>query len=138
MGVFKDGEEVGRYLGGIFEIGFKDPELAEKFKSVDTILRVEYADPACVTTIDFRTGVVDYSPDSTIKPEIRLNMDADVAHRFWLGNENIGMAIAKGRIKVKGSVPKVMKIVPITKPLFATYKQMLTEEGRTDLLAAGG
>lgn len=137
MGVFKDSAEVGHYLGGIFEIGFKDPELAAKFKAVDAVLRVEYADPDCVTTIDFTNGVVDYDSDSTVKPDIRINMDADVAHRFWLGKENIGMGIAKGRIKVKGSVPKVMKIVPITKPLFKTYAEMLANEGRSDLLDMG-
>ena len=135
MGVFKNSEEVGHYLGGIFESAFKDPELSAKFKAVDTVLRVEYSDPECVTTVDFTNGVVDYDPASTIKPEIRINMAADVAHRFWLGKENIGLGIAKGRIKVKGSVPKVMKIVPITKPLYATYEAMLKEEGRSDLLA---
>ncbi|MGH8998288.1 MAG: SCP2 sterol-binding domain-containing protein [Acidimicrobiia bacterium] len=135
MGVFKDGDEVGHYLGGIFETGFKNPDLAAKFKAVDTVIRIEYSNPDCVTTVDFTNGVVEYGPGSTLKPEIRMWMEADVAHRFWLGKENVGIAIAKGRMKVKGSVPKVMKIVPITKPLYATYNAMLNEEGRTDLLA---
>jgi putative sterol carrier protein len=135
VGLFKNSEEVAHYLGGIFEIGFQDPELSAKFKAVDTVLRIEYTDPDCVTTVDFTNGVVDYDATSTVKPEIRINMAADVAHRFWLGKENIGLAIAKGKIKVKGSVPKVMKIVPITKPLFVNYESMLKEEGREDLLA---
>ena len=33
MGVFKNGEEVAHYLGGIFETAFKDPELSAKFKA---------------------------------------------------------------------------------------------------------
>ena len=136
MGVFKDGKEVEHYLGGIFETGFKDPDLAAKFKAVDTVIRIDYENPACTTTIDFTNGVVDYGPDTGIKPEVRMSMEADVAHRFWLGKVNVGIAIAKGQMKVKGSVPKVMKVVPVTKPLFATYKTMLEQEGRTDLLQA--
>lgn len=135
MGVFKDGAEVAHFLGGIFEIGFKDPDLAAKFKAVDTIIRIEYTNPDCVTTVDFTNGLVDYDPATSLVPGIRMSMEADVAHRFWLGKENVGLAIARKRMKVKGPVPKVMKIAGITKPLFATYNAMLTEEGRTDLLA---
>jgi hypothetical protein len=63
-------------------------------------------------------------------------MAADTAHRFWLGEVNVTVALARGQMKAKGPVAKVLKLVPLTKPVFPRYRQMLEEAGREDLLEA--
>ena len=37
-----------------------------------------------------------------MEPEVTMSMAADTAHRFWLGQVNITVAIARGQIKAKG------------------------------------
>jgi hypothetical protein len=44
------------------------------------------------------------------------------------------MAIARGEIKPKGPVAKILKLVPLTKPIFPRYKAMLEGMGRQDLI----
>jgi hypothetical protein len=39
-------------------------------------------------------------------------------------------------MKAKGPVAKILKLVPLTKPIFPRYRQQLEEQGRQDLLEA--
>ena len=63
-------------------------------------------------------------------------LDADTAHRFWLGKVNVTVALARGQINAKGPVAKILKLVPLVKPVFPRYQQMLEEAKRDDLLKA--
>ena len=63
-----------------------------------------------------------------------MSMDADTAHRFWLGQVNVTVALARGQIKAKGPVAKILKLVPLTKPVYPIYKAQLEAQGREDLV----
>jgi putative sterol carrier protein len=65
-----------------------------------------------------------------------MTMDADTAHKFWLGKVNVTIAMARGQMKAKGPVAKILKLVPLVKPVFPRYRNMLAEAGRGDLLEA--
>ena len=54
-------------------------------------------------------------------------MDSDVANRYFQGEENVALAIAGRRIKASGNVKKALARVPITKPLFPLYRELLEE-----------
>jgi putative sterol carrier protein len=71
-----------------------------------------------------------------MEPEVTMSMDADVAHRFWLGQVNVTTALARGQIKASGPVAKILKLVPLAKPVFPRYKAQLEAQGRTDLVDA--
>jgi len=53
-----------------------------------------------------------------------MEINADVAHGFWLGKVNLMVAITKGDIKVKGPIPRIIKLLPI-KNVYALYKKLL-------------
>jgi hypothetical protein len=140
VGVFKDEDEVYRYLGKIFQVSLADPELGPKLRKVGSVLKLNQADPESTIVIDFGEGVVQLGRDGgtqvTRPIDAELEMLADTAHRFWLGKVNVALAMARGQIKTKGKVSAVMKVVPITKPLFGTYENILREAGRADLVDA--
>jgi putative sterol carrier protein len=69
-----------------------------------------------------------------MEPEVTMSMDADTAHKFWLGEVNVTVALARGQIKANGPVAKILKLVPLTKPIYPRYKALLEEQGRTDLV----
>ena len=135
MPVFKDDQEVYQYIGRLFKDLTDDPELSPKFRRADTIVQYRYSNPESQITVKMKEGEegqVDLGP-SDLDPEIVMTMEADTAHKFWLGKVNVTMALAKGQMKAKGPVAKILKLVPLTKPIFPRYKAQLEEQGRTDL-----
>ncbi len=60
-----------------------------------------------------------------------MTMEADTAHKFWLGKVNVTVALARGQMKAKGPVAKILKLVPLVKPVFPRYRAML-ERGRAE------
>lgn len=136
MASFKDAEEVYDYIGGIFDSAMADDEVGPKFAASGVILKLVYSNPDSTLTVDMPNRTVyrgDDAPDT--KPTVQMIMSADVGHQFWLGNVNISTALAKGDMRAKGPIPKILKLVPLARSLFPNYRQRLEAEGRTDLLA---
>jgi len=136
--VFKDDQEVYQYIGRLFQDLTDDPELSPKFRRADTIVQYRYSNPESQITVkmkDGEDGQVDFG-ESSLEPEIVMTMEADTAHRFWLGNVNVTMALAKGQMKAKGPVAKILKLVPLVKPVFPRYREMLEKENLEDMLKA--
>jgi putative sterol carrier protein len=136
--VFKDDQEVYQYIGKLFQDLADDDELGPKFRRADTIVQYKYTNPESQITVkmkDGEDGQVDFGP-TDMSPEIVMSMEADTAHKFWLGNVNVTMALAKGQMKAKGPVAKILKLVPLVKPVFPKYREMLEQAKRDDLLKA--
>ncbi len=138
MAYFNDADEVYKYIGRLFEQLAEDDELSPKFQKANTIVQYQYREPESQITvklIEGEDGQVDCG-DSAMEPEVVMTMDADTAHRFWLGKVNVTVALARGQMKAKGPVAKILKLVPLVKPVFPGYRTMLEEAGRQDLLDA--
>ena len=138
MAYFKDDQEVYEYIGKLFEDLSVDPELSPKFRKADTIVQYQYRNPESQITVRMKENEepkVDLGP-TDMDPEVIMTMEADTAHKFWLGKVNVTMALAKGQMKAKGPVAKILKLVPLVKPVFPRYQKMLEEENRDDLLKA--
>ena len=138
MAYFRDADEVYRYIGRLFEQLAEDDELAPKFRKANTIVQYQYRDPESQITVrlqEGQDGQVDCG-ETTMEPEVVMTMDADTAHRFWLGKVNVTVALARGQMKARGPVAKILKLVPLTKPIFPRYRALLEEDKREDLLEA--
>jgi hypothetical protein len=57
-----------------------------------------------------------------------MTMNSDVANKYFQGKENVPMALARRRIRSGGDVKAALKLIPITKPVFAQYREMLERE----------
>jgi putative sterol carrier protein len=137
--VFKDDQEVYAFIGKLFADLADDDELGPRFRKADTIVQYRYSNPDSQITVkmkDGQDGQVDFGATG-LDPEIVMTMEADTAHKFWLGKVNVTMALARGQMKAKGPVAKILKLVPLTKPIFPRYEQMLQDAGRQDLIEAG-
>ena len=135
MGYFKDADEVYETLGKLFVDLMADEELAARFQRANTIVRYQYSNPDSAITVRLQEdapGDVEFG-DSSIEPEVTMTMEADTAHRFWLGEVNVTVALARGEIKANGPVAKILKLVPLAKPVFPRYKAQLEAQGRADL-----
>jgi hypothetical protein len=70
-----------------------------------------------------------------LEAEVVMSMEADTAHEFWMGRVNLTHALARGDIVAKGPLAKILRLVPLVKPSFSRYTQLIREAGREDLLA---
>ena len=138
MGHFKDESDVYAFIGRHLQALAADPELAPRFQRANTTVRFQMTDPQAQVTFDLRPGQdirVDLGP-SEIEPEVTMTSTADIAHAFWLGRVNVTVALARGQMKARGPIAKILRLVPLVKPSFGRYEQMLRDAGRTDLLEA--
>ena len=138
MAYFNDADELYAYIGRLFTELAEDEELAPRFQRANTIVQYQYRDPEARITVKLlegEDGRVDCG-DTDLEPEVTMTMEADTAHRFWLGQVNVTVALARGQIKAKGPVAKILKLVPLTKPIFPRYRKILEEADRPDLLEA--
>jgi putative sterol carrier protein len=124
MGYFKDADEVYEYIGGVFRKAGEDPEVGPKLRAANVTMQLTYSDPDAKLTVRFREPyeVIDGGDDQTA--DVKMSMPADIAHKYWRGEYNFAVGLAKGQVKAKGPISKILKLVPVTKPLFPIYKQM--------------
>ena len=138
MAYFKDEQEVYDHIGKLFQDLMRDDELVPKFQRANTVVQYGFRNPESTITVkmlESEEPQVDLGA-TTLEPEVTMTMDADTAHRFWLGKVNVTVALARGQMKAKGPVAKILKLVPLVKPVFPRYRAQLEAAGRTDLVEA--
>lgn len=131
---FKDAAEVRKYLGGVFETAFADPEIGPKLRGTGIVLKTVYTEPETQLIIDTVKGEVrEATPGESASAE--MFMTADTGNAYWQGKVNLPLAMAKSRVKVAGNVASLLKLAPLGKKLYPVYIDALKADGREDLLA---
>ena len=128
MPYFSDADEVYRYIGGVFREAGSNDATAARMRAANVTLQLHYTDPASQLTVRFSDDFEVIEGPTEVKPDVQLFMAADTAHKFWRGEYNLAVGMAKGQVKSKGPVNKILKLVPLTKPLFPIYKELVAEK----------
>jgi hypothetical protein len=133
MADFKSPQEFREVIDRTFTLMSEDPEMGPKLRDADTPQRFEFPDLDLVVNI--RAGSPDepnlvwlWSDDVEWQPRVRMTMSSETANKYFQGRENVAMAIARRRIKTGGDVKAALAIIPITKPLFARYREMIASD----------
>ena len=136
-----DATEFRGCMDQVFTMMSTDPEMGPKLRDAETPQRFEFPDVDLVVNINAAANpsegnhlVWEWSDDVDWEPEVKMEMNSDVANRYFQGKENVAMAIARRRIKTSGNVKKALALIPITKPVYAMYREYLEEE-HPDLVA---
>ena len=124
MPFFKDADEVDEYVGGVFRAAAEHPEVGPKMAAADISLQVYYTDPESKILINFKEPKLEVlAGQEDNDADVKLFMPADIADKYWRGEYNLAVGLAKGQVKAKGPVNKILKLVPLTKPLFPLYRE---------------
>jgi hypothetical protein len=130
MGTFKSPQEFREVMDRTFALMSEDPEMGPKLREADTPQRFEFTDLDLVVNI--RAGAPDepnlaweWTDEVTWEPKVKMTMNSETANRYFQGKENVAIAIARRRIKAGGDVKAALAIIPITKPLFERYREMI-------------
>lgn len=132
---FKNAKEFREVMDRVFGMMSTDPDMGPKLRDAETPQRFEFPDVDLVVNItaaddnsDGNNLVWEWSDDVDWDPDVKMEMDSDVANKYFQGKENVAMAIARRRIKTSGNVKKALALIPITKPIYAQYRDMLEAE----------
>lgn len=128
MGYFDSPEEVDKYIGEMFRQANDHPVVGPKMRAANITMRVVYEDPECEITVRFVDPMETILGPTSYEPDITLSMRADTADKFWRGKYNLAVGLAKGEVKAKGPVNKILKLVPLTKPLFPVYRDLVAQK----------
>ena len=132
---FKDADEVRRFIGGVFQAGFDDPEVGPKMRATGLVVKFAFTEPDTDLVIDMdRQEIGDGS--GMAEPVATMRMTSDLGSAYWQGKVNLPLAMARGKIKVDGNVASLLKIAPLGKKLFPKYVASLKAAGREDLVVA--
>src|SRR5947199_10352599 len=132
---FRSMAEFREVMDRAFMLMSTDPDMGPKLRDADTPQRFEFPDLDLVVNItaaddnsDGNNLVWEWSDDVDWDPDVKMEMNSDVANKYFQGKENVAMAIARRRIKTSGNVKKALALIPITKPVYAMYRQYLEQE----------
>jgi hypothetical protein len=134
MSNFKSPAEFREVIDKVFTIMSTDPEMGPALRDAETPQRFEFPDVDMVVNITYAEDGGEqnlrweWSDDVSWEPEVGMVMDSDIANRYFQGKENIAMAIARRRIKTSGNVKKALALIPITKPVYGRYREMLEQD----------
>ncbi len=136
MAAFSSEAEVYEFLGGVFRLGLDNPELVAKLEPTGIVLRITYTEPDAVITVDMPGKELHEGAGAGPDPNVELFMTADTGNRFWLGKVILPVALAKGQVRAKGPIAKLLKVLPLAKQMFGPYRELVESKKRQDLLDA--
>ncbi|HEX8066317.1 MAG TPA: SCP2 sterol-binding domain-containing protein [Thermoleophilaceae bacterium] len=131
---FRSAKECREVMDKVFGMMSTDPEMGPRLREAETPQRFEFPDLDLVVNVTASDGgdggnlTWEWTDDVAWEPEVKMTMDSDVANRYFQGKENVAMAIARRRIKTSGNVKKALALIPITKPVYAHYRELLESE----------
>jgi hypothetical protein len=112
----------------------EDPDMGPRLRDADVPQRFEFEDLDLVANIRAATAdepsnlVWAWSDDVSWDARVEMKMSAETANRYFQGKENVALAIARRRIKTGGDVKAALALIPITKPVFGHYRELIERE----------
>ena len=107
-------EDLWKYI--VFEIG-----LGEKMREYGVTYKYILSEP---------DGYLFVDPDNVITGEeankkavITMEMSGDTVIKFWTKQLSLPVALATRKIKSKGPIPKVLKMLPALKPVYEVFPE---------------
>ena len=133
MTAFRSPQEFREVMDRTFALMSEDPEMGPRLREADTPQQFRFTDLDLVVNI--RAGDAsepnlawEWKDDVPWEPKVKMEMSSETANRYFQGKENVAIAIARRRIKAGGDVKAALQIIPMTKPLFARYSDMIAAD----------
>jgi hypothetical protein len=137
---FRDTEHLYKVFDYILNHLLSDPEIGPKLASTKLIVQWVYHDPDGVVTFNLkdrpREGFyADWALGSTEwKPDVITYKSSTFGLAFLQGRENPLAGMVRGKIKAKGNVMVLMKMLPLGRQMARLVRHYLRDMGEGDLV----
>jgi SCP-2 sterol transfer family len=134
MASYKSAKEFREVMDQIFAIMDEDPQMGPRLRDADVPQRFEFEDLDLVVNVraatpdEDRNLVWEWTDEVAWEPKVKMAMSSETANKYFQGKENVAMAIARRRIKAGGDVKAALALMPITKPVFARYRELVEHD----------
>jgi hypothetical protein len=131
---FSSPEEFREVMDQVFQMMSDDPAMGPELRNADVPQRFQFDDVDMVVNIraarDDEDGNLhwEWSDDVDWDPKVKMTMSTETCNKYFQGKENVAMAIARRRIKTGGDVKAALALIPITKPIYARYRELVDAE----------
>jgi hypothetical protein len=131
---FRSPAEFREVMDRVFSMMSDDPQMGPALRDADVPQRFEFTDLDLVVNIravrpgEDGTLHWEWSDDVAWEPRVQMTMSSETANRYFQGKENVALAIARRRIRAGGDVKAALSLIPITKPIYARYREYLGRE----------
>ena len=116
MAHFESDAEVYDQLGGILNNLVYNSARREQLRQADAVVQFAFRQPDATVTIDARVrkpARIDLG-ETKLRADVVLAMDADTGRALLTGELSPTLALARGDVRTKGPVGKVLRLVPAT------------------------
>jgi hypothetical protein len=131
---FRSEKEFRIVIDRVFSMMSEDADMGPKLRDADVPQRFEFTDLDLVVNIRAAREGEDgnlhweWSDDVDWDAKVKMAMSSETANRYFQGKENVAMALARRRIKSGGDVKAALSLIPITKPIYARYREFVEDE----------
>jgi hypothetical protein len=131
---FSSPKEFRTVMDRVFSMMSEDPDMGPKLRDADVPQRFEFTDVDLVVNIrGSREGEEgnlhwEWTDEVDWEPKVKMAMSSETANRYFQGKENVAMALARRRIRSGGDVKAALSLIPITKPIYARYRELVEAE----------
>lgn len=127
MSLFKDTAHMNAFLEDLWKYIVFESGLGEKMREYGVTYKYIISDP---------DGYLFVDPDTVITGEaanrdavITMEMSGDTIIQFWTKQLSLPVALATRKIKSKGPIPKVLKMLPALKPVYDIFPEYCKKHG---------
>ena len=116
MAHYETDAEVYEQLGGILTNLVYNAARREQLHQADAVVQFAFRHPDATVTLDVRASKpprVDLG-DTKLRADVVFAMDADTGRAILHGELSPTLALARGEVRTKGPVGKVLRVVPVT------------------------
>lgn len=127
MTFFANTQELEMVMKELWTSIREDSVVADPLINSQLVVRFHYREPEGRLTVDCSDGkdmVITWG-ECEKKPDVEMFMKSQVAHEFWRGDVNVPMYLIAGKIVAKGPVNKALALLPVIKPAFKKYPDVV-------------
>ena len=138
---YRDQEHLYEVYNYFLDQVLRDEKIGPKMSRAKIIIKFIYTDPDSEITIDLKSPPAEegmygtfYLGPCDLKEDVWSKQSADHSQRFWHGFENPIAAVTRGKVKQGGKITAMLKLLPVVKPTFKRFPQILEEMGYAEMV----
>lgn len=139
MPFYESTEQLQQVFENFWPRALETEDVYEKLVKSGVIVRFDIEQPEIHVTIDFKNPGPDgklgtISFDSDVEPEIIVWSTSETTNKFWQGKLNTTIAMARGQVKMQGSIAKALGLLSKIKPVFKVFPDVLKDMGLDNMI----
>ncbi len=126
MSIFVSKSQATELFSELFTILLAEQQFSDSLRTNNLKVLIIHTDPDFSLFLEPDGLHLDGSPSA---PVITIKMSCDTAHQLWSGSLLLPIALATGRLRVRGNMAKILEFAPMLQPAFARYPELVTAAG---------